>query len=164
MQKSNVAILGLSALLFSGLAFAQDEPVPAQPAPEAAVVDAPAVAGDAAPVAEQPSLDDYVAAFKLILSEWQTVGWLAGLVALVAFLVMLMRLKFIDNYLVAHDLKWVKALIAAVLGGLAAMFAAVQAGAEWWPAGIVAFISGAVAGFGAVGLHQTVTKGDKNKK
>jgi len=160
MQK--FATLSVIALLLCGLgswAIAQD--VPVQPAPEAAAVSVPAVAQPAADVGDQPSLDAYVEAFKLIISEWKTVGYLGGLLALVAFLIMLMKLKFISNYLEAHDLKWVKSLVAAVLGGLATMFTAVLAGADWWPAGIIAFLSGAAAGFGAVGAHQAVTKGNK---
>ena len=141
-----------------------------QPSPDAGVtIAAPAVAllvappEVAAPVATTPVPDVTVGEIKdsLVntLNQWKTAGWIAGLIALVNFLMLLLRIQFINDWLTAKGYMKYKSWIAGILGAIASgLFGYTQG------VGILqAIFMGITAGWAAVGFHQVVTLGNPKK-
>lgn len=95
------------------------------------------------------------AQLKTVVSTWETLGWLAGLAALITLLVMVLKYKPIDALFKRWKIKWVKPLIASVLGGLSAGIGAYLAEGDI----MVAIIAGLVIiGPAAVGFFETLNK------
>ena len=88
-----------------------------------------------------------------IYSEWKTGGWMAGLLALVTLLMNLLRFGPINEFFRVKQLMWLKPILAAAFGAVAAGIGAGVAGAAVGPS----LIAGVLAGLGAVGLYE-VTK------
>jgi uncharacterized membrane protein YjjP (DUF1212 family) len=81
-----------------------------------------------------------------------------GLVAAIGFLVLLLRFKWIDDFLAKKNLKKFKPYLAAGLGALSAFFTSLATGGGWSKA-LMAGVLGILAGFASTGAHQAFTGG-----
>jgi len=154
-MKKLIALLGMMAFLFaSGVALAQAPTVEAT----AAVAEAPAAE---APALVEPgvTLEQLLDMVGKVVSDWRVIGWMAGVIALIALLVAALRFKPLNNLLEKHDLKWIKVYISAGLGALSGFFSAFRTGAGW----VQSILIGLMAGWAVIGAHQTVTKANKKK-
>lgn len=91
---------------------------------------------------------------------WKVVAVFYGLCAIVFFLVFLLRHKAIDTWLGKHDLKRLKPHLSAVLG-VVVSFTLTWAGTETWLPSFIFGLLGLPIGLSAVGLHQVLTKANK---
>lgn len=130
---------------------------------EAAPVDSRASEGVAAPKADAASTDsvegeeataeDLLQGLGKTVNDWKTLGWLAGLIALLNFLMGLLRFKPIDVWLIQHDKKWLKPWVAMGLGALIMGLSTYQTDANV----LNAIVAGLLAGLGSTGFHEAIT-------
>jgi len=114
-------------------------------------VEVPAVVGD--PMTDPPSdVSGIVEGVSYVISSWKTLGWLAGVTALINLLILVFRFPFINDKLTGLKLKWLKPLIAVILGAAFGGFSAALGGE---PAA-QAIIAGVLAALGSVGFHQLI--------
>jgi len=94
-----------------------------------------------------------------VVSDWRTIGCIAGIVALINLLILVLRFKPLNEWLALKKLKWLKVYIAAGLGALLTFFTSYQTGAGWMQSAILGL------GFGltAVGTHQAKAARKKEK-
>jgi len=181
-MKKALLVFGLmTACLLVGQVAAQAPSVPAAPvvaapavAPVAVPAVAPVVAAPETPVVDAPkvdlAVDPALAATeepstssqlqeqaKYVVSQWETFGWIAGVVALIGLLMMLLRFSALDKWLEAKGLKKFKPYIAMVLGALSGFFTSFATGIGW----LQSIVAGIILGLAAVGTHQAVTVGNK---
>ena len=180
-MKKALLVLGLlAACLLVGQVAAQTPSVPVAPvvaapavAPVAAPAVAPVVAAPETPVVDAPKVDIVDPALaateepstpsqlqeqaKYVVSQWETFGWIAGVVALIGLLMMLLRFPALDKWLEAKGLKKFKPYIAMVLGALSGFFTSFATGIGW----LQSIVAGIILGLAAVGTHQAVTVGNK---
>lgn len=117
----------------------------------------PGASGDVTPGKDQeqpePTLEELGGSAKKVIDDWRALGWLAGCIALVNFLILLLRVKKIDALFEKANIKWLKPVISAVIGGAGGFFSTMATGA-----GVVqSILYGVIAGLAAVGVHQAVT-------
>lgn len=93
-----------------------------------------------------------------VISDWQTAGALAGLLALVQLLMKLSKLSIFDAWLGTK--KWLRPLVAAILGGVTAFLTALSLGK---PA-LAALVAGIGAGLASSGFHELMVIFDANKR
>lgn len=124
--------------------------------------DGPTWLATATQTATEPTPSEYWDAFKKIITDFRTVGVLAGLAAIVSFLLLVFRFRRLNEWLTNLDIKWIKPLVGASLTGILAMLTGVIEGMGW-PEAIAAGLSVGIAAFSAGGIHQTVTKGNRKK-
>jgi len=156
-MKKLVALFGMLAVLFStGFAFAQ---APTAEGDVATVAEAPMAE---APVLVEPevTLDQLLDMIGKVVSDWRVIGWMAGVIALIALLIAALRFTPLNNLLEKNDLKWIKVYVSAGLGALSGFFSAFQTGAGW----VQSILLGLMAGWAVIGAHQTITKGNKKKE
>jgi hypothetical protein len=129
-------------------------------APEVAKSDdtAKSESGDEDP-GEEVTWEGLFAQLGKVITDFRTVGILAGFIALVSLLVMVLRFKPLDAWLEKKGWKKWKAVIAAFLGGVLTMLSAV-AGGEGWVAAAIAGLAGALTALSSVGLHNIFTAGN----
>lgn len=94
-----------------------------------------------------------------VISDWRTLGLLAGLIALISLGIMVLRVKKLNEYLESKNIKWLKTYIAAGLGGLLTALTTYQTGAGLSQS----IIAGVIFGLASVGGHQAITKSNKPK-
>jgi len=111
-----------------------------------------ALAGDDDDSAAPVEVDDLIKGFAQVVDDWKNLGWLAGVVALVNLLILVFRFRPINDALTNLDAKWIKPLIAVILGAVFGGFSAALSGATV----PVAILSGVIAGLGSVGFHQLI--------
>lgn len=105
------------------------------------------------------SLDQLLEMTGKVISDWRVLGWMAGIIALIALLVMALRFKPLNELLDRKDLKWIKTYVSAGLGALSGFFTAFQTGAGW----VQSILLGLTAGWAVIGAHQTITKANRKK-
>ncbi|MFA5028481.1 MAG: hypothetical protein WC713_11460 [Candidatus Methylomirabilota bacterium] len=123
--------------------------VPAAPA--AAAVDPAKPAGE---TGTDPTVGELTEAGKQIYSDWVRLGWMGGVAALCGFLLLLLRLKKLDEWLTNKDWKKWKPWVSAFIGAVGGFFSyLVLPDMTWanWPQAVTA---GLMAGFAMVGVHQ----------
>lgn len=87
-----------------------------------------------------------------VVNDWRNIGWLAGVIALINFLLSLLRFKPIDLALDRLDVKWLKPLLATLLGALLGGFSTFSTGGSV----LNSVVAGMLAGLGSVGFHELV--------
>lgn len=130
---------------------------------EAAPVDSAANMGEGAPKADAASTDsvegeettagDLLEGVAKTVNDWKTLGWLAGLIALLNFLMGLLRFKPIDTWLIQYDKKWLKPWVAMGLGALIMGLSTYQTDANI----LNSIVAGLLAGLGSTGAHEAIT-------
>lgn len=124
-----------------------DTPTPAETATPAsdATDDAPA---------DAPQVGELVSDAGKVIDDWKNIGWLAGVIALINLLLNLLRFRAIETWLNDLDCKWLKPLIATLLGCALGGFSTYATGA-----GILnSIVAGAMAGLGSIGFHELIDK------
>ena len=140
-------------LLLPTIAEGQPTPTPT-PTPtteetaEAKTAEEPAAEAETKPV----DAVELVSAVGQVIDNWQNVGWLAGVIALINFLLSLLRFKPIDMAMERVDVKWLKPLIATLLGAALGGFSTFSTGASV----LNSIVAGMLAGLGSVGFHELV--------
>lgn len=89
-----------------------------------------------------------------VVSDWRTVGTLAGLIALINLLINLLRIPAIDRWLAARQKKWLKPLASAMLGAILTALSTLATGADLG----ASLVAGLLFGLSAVGFHEIVDK------
>jgi len=162
------------ALIAMPMSIQAQQPDPAAPAPAAAAATeqpaapaaAPAAVGTPtpapAPVAaaantdtEEPeaTVGDLISGTAKVVDDWKTLGWIAGLIALINLFTHLLRFKWLNDFLEAKDLKHIKPWIAAGFGAIAGGLTTFQTGA-----GVLnSVVAGLLAGFAAIGAHEVLS-------
>jgi hypothetical protein len=99
-----------------------------------------------------PSVGELVGQVGRVISDWRTLGAVAGLIALINLLINLLRLPLVHAYLSERKKRWIKPYLSAGLGALLTGLAAYQVDADLLPA----IIAGLIFGLGAVGMHESI--------
>jgi len=154
MKKFLVLITILSALMLAS-------PVGSQPTEPAPVAD---VAAPAQPVPEvtdaETSPEEVAEQVGKIQTEWERLGWMGGVAAIVGLLIMLLRIKPLNDWLEKKGWKKYKAIAAGVLGAIGSFFLVWGESGVLWPTAVIALIMGLISGWASVGLHQSLTAGN----
>jgi hypothetical protein len=132
---------------------AQPTPTEGDNPPETAAAE-PAADPEVAAKLEETPVDavELVSSIGHVINDWKNVGWLAGVIALINLLLSLLRFRPIDMALDRLDWKWLKPLIATLLGAALGGFSTFQTGA-----GVLnSIVAGMLAGLGSVGFHELV--------
>lgn len=158
-------ILILSAILLAPWPIFGQQPPPPDPAPAGVVtVDeaTPIVLAQADPATPAPAADpaaekpveatDLITGAAGVVDTWKQLGWLAGLIALINLLLSTLRFKPLNDWLTELDYKWIKPLIATVLGAALGGLSTFETGAGI----LLSVVMGIVAGLGSVGFHQLI--------
>lgn len=100
-----------------------------------------------------PSLDELLTQGQGVYDAFKMLGILAGITAAAQFLVNLSKLGFIDDFIVKKQLKWIRPMLAVLVGFLGGLGAAL---AQNKPVGtaILFTIGGMFAGGGSIALHE----------
>ncbi len=110
-------------------------------------------AADAAPE-DSPDVGEVISDAGKVIDDWQNVGWLAGLIALINLMMNMLRFKPINNWLTTLDYKWIKPLTATLLGAALGGLSTYATGAS----AINSIVAGAMAGLSSVGFHELMDK------
>lgn len=126
--------------------------------------EAPAAeAAEPSPAEKEPSPSEIVQGVEEVaksIGDWKTVGPLGVAVALLALLGQFTKLRLFRKLLDGRGLGWLRPVIIAAVGGLAALVTALQSGA-----GIgSAFIAGVLAGLGGIGAHEVARLGSREER
>jgi hypothetical protein len=101
----------------------------------------------------EPTVGELLQGTAKVVDDWKTLGWIAGLIALINLLTHLLRFKWLNDLLEAKNLKHIKPWIAAGLGALTGGFTTFQTGA-----GVLnSVVAGLMAGFAAIGAHEVMS-------
>lgn len=119
-----------------------------------AVVDA--VTGSAMPLtaAPAPGMTELFGGVIQVVKDFQTAGWMVGMVTLTGLLSMVLRIPFVDA-LFKKAPAWVRPVVIAGIGALGGFFQGLPNGLM--PA-LVAAVSGIGAGFAAIGGHTLLSR------
>lgn len=109
----------------------------------------------------EPTVGDIVSGGGEVYDIWKTQGWIAGLTALIYLLIQLTKIGFIKKWLGVR--KWLRPLIALVLGLAGSVFAAMQGGVVWWSA-LLGGIGAALGSSGFNELMNAVTPSGRAKR
>lgn len=108
-------------------------------------------------------MDDILQQLGKVISDWNTVGALAGLIALVNLLVQLTKLHSLPGFL-GKAMAWIKPswrpYLAIGLGMLGGFLVALQQGKSWG----AAVVGGIITGLGAIGGHEAITQAQPSEK
>jgi len=127
-------------------------PTPTTEGAPALLAAEPAAETEAKAETEPVDAVELVTSVGKVIDDWKNVGWLAGVIALINLLLNLLRFKPIDMALERLDWKWLKPLIATVLGATLGGVSVFSTGA-----GILnSVVAGMLAGLGSVGFHELV--------
>lgn len=137
-------------------ALAQSEPASTPAATGKSVAEAPGAssAADAALAEDEapPNVGELISGAGKVIDDWGNLGWLAGVIALINMLLLTLRLRPIDIWMTGLDYKWIKPLVATLLGAAMGGFSTFQTGA-----GVLnSIVAGALAGLTSVGFHQLI--------
>lgn len=105
------------------------------------------------------AIDDLFASGKGIVDNWNTVGVLGSVIAIVNLLVRATKWGPIGRLVKKHELTWLRPLLAATLGGLGGAAGAIGNNGSVLQSVLV----GVMAGLGSVGAHQLYDQ-IKNRK
>jgi len=133
---------------------AMGQPIPTEPNPAAAPLAATYVGASEVEKTDPKPVDAValVTSVGQVVNDWKNVGWLAGVIALINFLLSLLRFRPIDMAMDRVDIKWLKPLIATLLGAALGGFSTFETGA-----GVLnSIVAGMLAGLGSVGFHELV--------
>lgn len=117
----------------------------------------PAAAAAAADDEKPPKVGEIITDAGKVIDDWKNIGWLAGVIAFINFLLNLIRFTPIESWLLGLDYKWIKPLIATLLGAALGGFSSLSTGASV----LQSVITGAMAGLGSVGFHELIDKSRK---
>lgn len=134
--------------LCAGLAFAFLDPLAVLATPNTETP--PAVVE--APEPPPPTAGELVAQVGQVVSDWRSIGALAGLIALINLLINILRLPLLHQYLTERKKRWIKPYISAALGAMLTGLSAYQTDAALLPA----ILAGLLFGLGAVGMHESL--------
>jgi hypothetical protein len=105
-------------------------------------------------------LGDLVQGAQGVYTAFDTVGVMAGLIAAVNLLITATKFGPIGAAIKKAGLKWIRPLLAVVLGGLGGAAVSLQTGQVWWQA----VMAGLIAGLAAPGLHEVIELLRGNRK
>jgi hypothetical protein len=135
----------------------EEEEVANEEAEEEAADDEEAAEDEASEEEPEPTIGEIAEQGKEAIDIWKTQGWVAGLAAIIFLLVQITKVGFIKGLLGVR--KWLRPLIAVVLGCIGAVLASIAGGVVWYNAvggALVAALS--APGFSEL-LHAATSKG-----
>lgn len=100
----------------------------------------------------EPTVEELLKDGEKVVSDWRSLGAVAGLIAAINFLMNLTKMGTVGAYIKQKKLKWIRPLLSAALGGFVG---AATAMATDMPVVTVA-LHGILAGVGSVGFHELV--------
>jgi hypothetical protein len=106
-------------------------------------------------------MEDIIQQLSQVVTDWQTLGLLAGLVALIKLLTDALKLASSEKAprWLSKAFGWIKPAwrpwVAVALGFLGATLAAAAEGASW-PDALITGVLGGVLGLGATGTHEAI--------
>ena len=103
-------------------------------------------------IEEDSTIMELFAALTKVIDDWRNLGLLAGLIAAINFLIALLRFRMINDFFTKWDIKWLKPLLATVLGGALGGLSVAATGAS----AINSVLAGCLAGLGSVGFHELI--------
>ena len=98
----------------------------------------------------EPDIGELVAEGAAVATAWKSLGWIAGVTALVNFLVNLTKLKFLATLIEKNDLKWIRPALALAL----ALVISITAGLVLGKSIPIVIVEGVLAGVMAPGFHE----------
>jgi len=108
------------------------------------------------PVGSQEVLTDV----EKVINSWKTIGWLAGLIALIQLLMKLLRFGPIDNWFEANKKRWMKPYIASTLGAILGGLSTYATNANV----LNSIITGLIIGTTSVGWNELINKFQSEKR
>jgi len=97
---------------------------------------------------EAPTFTDITQQGIVAIQTWKSVGYLAGMLAVVNVLVNATKLPFLSDFF--SQRVWLRPLLATIFGALAGTLQAMVEGSPFLPSLLV----GLIAGLGSVGFHE----------
>jgi len=146
------SVAAVTLTLYAGAALSQPAD---QPAVDAGTPDAGVVTDTGA---EEVTTDQIKEAIKKAIEDWETLGWIGGMAAVIGVLLLLLRFKPLDKLLEDKGIKWIKPYLAVALGALGGFFSTFATGKSI----LFSIVAGIVAGVASPGLHLLLTKGNKS--
>lgn len=151
-----IAMLGLAILLMPAIAYAQPADLPIAAAEPAPADMTPVVDGAVTPEPDKEVTPEEMGdQIKKTVKDWRVYGWLAGLAAAITLLLMVLKYKPVDKLFERWGVKWIKPIIAAVLGGASAGIASYLADGDVINAVVAGML---LVGPAAVGYFETANK------
>lgn len=138
---------------------------PADHAPTPTMDKASDTAPAAAPAAEEASAPevqagDLIAGAQKTATDWQKLGLLGGLIALVNLLINALKFGPIKEWMEVNKKRWLIPYIALGLGGALGVMSAIYTGSD----PVQSLMAGLAAGSSAIGVHEATTKLKKGKR
>lgn len=97
---------------------------------------------------------DILTGVQKVINDWRTLGWLAGVIALLQLLMKILKLGPIDEWFTVHKKKWIKPYIAAGIGALLGGFSTYATGAGVFNS----IVAGVMIGATSVGWNELINK------
>ena len=99
-----------------------------------------AAATAAAPAAPGAEVGDLFGGVLKVVGDFRTIGWMGGMVGVIAILLRVSKLPFMDRFF--KNPVWLRPVVALALGAIGGFF-------QGLPRGIISALIGAIAGLGA---------------
>lgn len=119
-----------------------------------------AVAGDPGADEKPPTPDELVTDLGKVIKDWGSLGYLAGLIALLQLLMKVLKFGPIDEWFRVKRRKWIKPYIAAGLGAVTVTMVSYQSSEHI----LNSVVAGLLAGMGAVGWNELLNKWKVEKR
>lgn len=98
----------------------------------------------------EPTSQELFAASEKVYHDWVSAGALAGVIAAVKLFVDVTKLKVVDKWLWDHQWRWVRPVVALLLGGMIQLSAAIPLKGNLF----IAFFYGVLAGASSIGVNE----------
>ena len=105
-------------------------------------------------------MENIVSDIQSVINSWETLGSVAGLIALLQLLIKSLKFKPVNELFKKYKIKWTKPYIAITLGAIAGALSAYSTNTSI-PSGALA---GLITGLASVGWNETINKVKSSKR
>lgn len=109
---------------------------------------------DATAPTEQPTADQLLGEAEGVATTWKQLGYLAGLLAATNLLINLLKLTAVKKWFDDNNKTWLLSYVAVGLGAALGILSVLITHAN----PVQSIVAGVLAGLGAIGGHETLTK------